>query len=183
MNKALFLDRDGTLIEHKPYLHKPEEIALLPGTTAALRQARENGYRLYLFTNQSGVGRGYFTLEDVQRVHARLIEMLGLGPDVFTQICVAPEHPAEPSLYRKPSPRFIQEMIAQYDLIPAQCWMVGDSPSDWSAGAAAGIRVAGVQSYPPEMAPPHDPANLPELLFPTLLDFVRAKISGSPAPA
>lgn len=181
MNKALFLDRDGTLIEHKPYLHKPEEVALLPGTTTALRRARETGYLLFLFTNQSGVGRGYFTLEDVHRVHVRLIELLGLGSDIFTEICGAPEHPAAPSPYRKPSPRFIQEMIAKYDLIPAQCWMVGDSPSDWSAGAAAGIGVAAVQSYPPGKAPPHDPAKPPEPLFPNLLDFIRAKLPGSPS--
>ncbi len=146
MNKALFLDRDGTLIAHKPYLHKPEEVALLPGTTAALGLARERGYLLFLFTNQSGVGRGYFSLDDVHRVHTRLIELLGLGRDIFTEICVAPEHPKAPSLYRKPSPRFIQEMITKYDLTPAQCWMVGDSDSDWRAGLSAGIRAAAVRS-------------------------------------
>jgi D-glycero-D-manno-heptose 1,7-bisphosphate phosphatase len=176
MNKALFLDRDGTLIEHEPYLHKPEEVVLLPGTTEALSQAMSAGYLLFLFTNQSGVGRGYFKLEDVQRVNARLIEMLGLGPDVFTETCVAPEPPGTPSLYRKPSPRFIQEMITKYDLIPAHSWMVGDSPSDWAAGAAAGIGVAAVQSYPPEKSPSPGPVSPPDPLFPSLLDFVRSKL-------
>lgn len=180
MNKALFLDRDGTLIEHKPYLHKPEEIVLLSGTTAALRLAQEAGYLLFLFTNQSGVGRGYFALEDVHRVHIRLIELLGLGQDIFTEICVAPEHPEAPSIYRKPSPKFIQEMITKYDLIPTQCWMVGDSPSDWSAGAAAGIGVAAVQPYPPKKDSHHNPLTPPEPLFTSLLDFVRAKLPGSP---
>jgi D-glycero-D-manno-heptose 1,7-bisphosphate phosphatase len=145
-SKALFLDRDGTLIEHKPYLHKPEDVVLLPGTTEALRRARAAGYLLFLFTNQSGVGRGYFTMEDVSRVHTRLIELIGLGPDIFIEICVAPEHPDAPSPYRKPSPRFIHEMIAKYDLVPAHCWMIGDSPSDWRSGLGAGIPVAAVRS-------------------------------------
>jgi D-glycero-D-manno-heptose 1,7-bisphosphate phosphatase len=146
MNKALFLDRDGTLIEHKPYLYKPEEVILLPGVIAALRNAREAGYLLFLFTNQSGVGRGYFKLEDVHRVHARLIESIGLGSDIFKEICVAVEHPDTPSIYRKPSPRFILEMIAKYDIDPKPSWMIGDSPSDWQAGLRAGISAAAVRS-------------------------------------
>ena len=146
MNKALFLDRDGTLIEHKPYLHKPEEVELLPDTTAALRRAKENGYLLFLFTNQSGVGRGLFTLGEVERVNDRLIELIDLGPNLFTEICVAPEHPKAPSLYRKPSPRFIQEMIDKHALNPYACWMIGDSPSDWQAGLSANIRAAAIRS-------------------------------------
>jgi len=140
MNKALFLDRDGTLIQHKPYLHKPEEVVLLPGTADALRRAREAGYLLFLFTNQSGVGRGYFTWDDVHRVHARMVELLGLGAGLFTETCVAPEHPDTPSLYRKPSPRFILEMIGKYRLQTDRCWMIGDAPSDWEAGRLAAIK-------------------------------------------
>jgi D-glycero-D-manno-heptose 1,7-bisphosphate phosphatase len=146
VNKALFLDRDGTLIEYKPYLHRPDDVVLIPGTIDGLREAREAGYRLFLFTNQSGVGRGYFTLADVHRVHDRLLELLGLGQDLFEEICIAPEHPDEPSTYRKPSPRFIYEMVEKYHLHPPDCWMIGDSPSDWQAGLTAAIRVGAVSS-------------------------------------
>ena len=146
MNKALFLDRDGTLIEHKPYLYKPQEVILLPGVIAALRHAREAGYLLFLFTNQSGVGRGYFKLDDVHQVHAQLIESIGLGSDIFKEICVAGEHPDDPSIYRKPSPRFILEMIAKYNINPEPSWMIGDSPCDWQAGLRAGISAAAVRS-------------------------------------
>ena len=66
MKRAVFLDRDGSLIADKDYLHRPEEVAIFPGTAAALRRLREAGFMLFIITNQSGVGRGYFTLNDIQ---------------------------------------------------------------------------------------------------------------------
>lgn len=146
MNKALFLDRDGTLTRDNGYAHKPEHIELIPGAADALRRARELGYLLFLFTNQSGVGRGMFTLEDVHACNAHMMELLGLGNDLFADICIAPEHPDDESLYRKPSPRFIHEMTAAHALDPAQCAMVGDRTSDWEAGVNAGIRPIAVRT-------------------------------------
>lgn len=137
--RALFLDRDGTLIVHIPYLHRPEGVELAPRAREALLRARQAGFALYLFTNQSGVGRGMFALEDVHAVNRRMIELLGLGEDVFAGICIAPESPEVPPVYRKPSPRYILETCAADGLDPRQCWMIGDSPSDWEAGQAAGI--------------------------------------------
>jgi len=142
--KALFLDRDGTIIFDRDYLFDPAGVELIPGASAALRRARELGYLLFLFTNQSGIGRGYHTIEDTHRCNARMNELLGLGAEPFADICIAPEAPEQPSLYRKPSPRFIHEMIAKHRLDPAQCWMIGDRESDLEAGYAAGIRSAAV---------------------------------------
>ena len=174
MNKALFLDRDGTLIEYKPYLHKPEDVALLPGTIEALRRAQAGGFKLFLFTNQSGVGRGYFTLEDVHQVHLRLLELIGLGSSLFTEICIAPEHPSRPSDYRKPSPRFILEMIDRYALLPHKCWMIGDSRSDWEAGRAARTSVAAIRSslLTAESVRQADAWNIP--IYPNLVQFMTA---------
>jgi D-glycero-D-manno-heptose 1,7-bisphosphate phosphatase len=143
---ALFLDRDGTLIVDKVYLADPAGVEIFPGVADGLRRARTLGYKLFLFTNQSGIGRGYHTIEDTHRVNARLEELLGLSPPVFDEICIAPEAPGQPSLYRKPSPRFIQEMLAKYQLDPAQCIMVGDSAADLAAALAAGIRSAAVRT-------------------------------------
>jgi D-glycero-D-manno-heptose 1,7-bisphosphate phosphatase len=142
--KALFLDRDGTLIVDVPYLADPTRVKLLPGVREGFVRARALGYRLFLFTNQSGVGRGYFTLEDALRCNARMVELLELGSDVFAGSCIAPESPDQPSVYRKPSPRFILEMIAAHGLDPTQCVMVGDRESDVRAGLNAGTRAAGV---------------------------------------
>ena len=144
MSKALFLDRDGTLILDKVYLADPAGVELIPGVAGALARARSLGYKLFLFTNQSGVGRGLHTLDDALRVNARMEEVLGLPRPVFADICIAPEAPDQPSLYRKPSPRFIVESIARHALDPAHCWMVGDREADVQAGLSAKINVAAV---------------------------------------
>jgi D-glycero-D-manno-heptose 1,7-bisphosphate phosphatase len=155
VSRALFLDRDGTLIVDRVYLADPAGVELVPGTAAALARARALGYRLFLFTNQSGIGRGLHTMEDTLRVNGRMEELLGLPPPAFDAVCVAPEAPGVPSAYRKPSPKFIQEMIAQYSLDPGQCWMVGDSAADIGAALAAGIPAAAVRTgrVPPETLP------------------------------
>jgi D-glycero-D-manno-heptose 1,7-bisphosphate phosphatase len=142
MSKALFIDRDDTLIVDKVYLSDPAGVELLPGVIKGLRRARELGYKLFLFTNQSGIGRGYYTIEDAHRVNARMEELIGLPRPLFVEIGIAPEAPDQPSLYRKPSPLFITEMIAKYKLDPAQCIMVGDRESDIEAGLNAKIRCA-----------------------------------------
>ena len=142
--QAVFLDRDGTLIENRHYLASPEGVALLPGVREALARIRDAGAKLFLFTNQSGVGRGYFTLADVEAQNRRMLDLLDLGDDLFASICIAPERPDEPPVYRKPSPRFIQEMLAAHALAAEAAWMVGDSPSDWEAGINAGIRTAAI---------------------------------------
>jgi D-glycero-D-manno-heptose 1,7-bisphosphate phosphatase len=129
MTKALFLDRDGTLILDKVYLADPAGVELLPGAADALTLARTRGYKLFLFTNQSGIGRGLHTLEDTRKVNTR-----------------------------KPSPRFILEMIAEHRLDPAQCWMVGDSAADIGAGLAAHVKVAAVRTGKV------DPTSLPDVI-------------------
>jgi len=146
MPKALFIDRDDTLIVDKVYLAEPAGVELLPGVIEGLRRARELGYQLFLFTNQSGIGRGYYTIEDAHRVNTRMEELIGLPRPLFVEIGIAPEAPDQPSLYRKPSPRFITEMIAKYKLDPAQCVMVGDRESDIEAGLNAKIRCAALST-------------------------------------
>jgi D-glycero-D-manno-heptose 1,7-bisphosphate phosphatase len=142
--KALFLDRDGTLIVDKHHLADPRDVELIPGARDGLVRARELGYQLFILSNQSGIGRGYFTMADAQRCHDRMIELLDLGPDLFTGICMAPEAPDQPSRYRKPSPAFILEAIPRHGLDPGQCIMIGDRESDIRTGLNAGIRTAAV---------------------------------------
>lgn len=155
--KALFLDRDGTLIIDKVYLADPAGVEIIPGAAEGLKRARALGYRVFLFTNQSGIGRGYYTLEDAHRVNARMEEMLGLPRPVFDEICIAPDWPPAPGGYRKPSPRFIAEKLAQEKLDPKQCWMVGDSAADVGAALGAGINAAAVRTGKV------DPAKIPEV--------------------
>ena len=146
MKIAVFLDRDGTLIRHVHYLHRPEDVELLSGVRESLFHLKSAGGNLFLFTNQSGVGRGLFTMDAVEAVNQRMLELIGLGNDLFTEICVATEAPGQPTIYRKPSPRFILEIMAKYGISKENAVMVGDNPSDWEAGLNAGIQSIAVRS-------------------------------------
>jgi D-glycero-D-manno-heptose 1,7-bisphosphate phosphatase len=121
-------------------LSDPKLVELLPGVRETLVALREAGYLLFLFTNQSGVARGYFGMDAVEAVNARLARLLGGDDTFFDGVCIAPEHPDDPPVYRKPSPRFIFETIAARCLSSASCLMVGDRTSDLQAGVNAGIR-------------------------------------------
>lgn len=150
---ALFLDRDGTLIEDRHYLAEPEGVELIDGVKETLREFAARGCRLFLFTNQSGVGRGLFSLEAVERCNARMLELLALPAPGFVDICVATEAPEMPAVYRKPSPRFIHEMIAKHSLDAATTWMVGDRVTDVNAGLNAGVQTALISSGTAENIP------------------------------
>lgn len=137
---AIFLDRDGTLMHDSGYVSDPDLVRLLPGVRETLRALREAGFLLFLFTNQSGVGRGYFGMDAVNAVNARLSRLLGDTDTFFDGMCIATERPDEPSRYRKPSPNYILETMAALSLRPEDCIMVGDGRRDLEAGIGAGIR-------------------------------------------
>lgn len=173
---AVFLDRDGTLIRDAHYLSDPDKVEPLPGSGDALRLLRNAGYLLFLLTNQSGIGRGYFLLEAVHRCNERMLSRLGLPSDTFREVCIAPETPNEVLVYRKPSPRFILECIAKYKLDPRSSWMVGDKETDAQTGINAGIRAALVHAT----ASSHQVANVSR--YPTLYDFAVAQIQSARLP-
>jgi D-glycero-D-manno-heptose 1,7-bisphosphate phosphatase len=139
-NQAVFLDRDGVLIEERRYLHRVDEVAIFPGTGPALRRLQDAGFRLFVITNQSGVGRGYFTLAEVALVHAHLENELAKSGVRFEEIYVAPEAPDQPSRGRKPSPQFLFEARAAFGLDLAQSYMVGDKLIDLECGWNAGVK-------------------------------------------
>ena len=139
MNQAVFLDRDGTLIEERHYLHRPEEVTVFPGAGAALGRLRRAGFKLIIVSNQSGVGRGYFTLADVERVNQRMIADLAPENLAFDRIYLAPESPGTPSRGRKPSPQFLFDAREEFDLDLARCYMIGDKLIDLECGWNAGV--------------------------------------------
>jgi D-glycero-D-manno-heptose 1,7-bisphosphate phosphatase len=140
MKEAVFFDRDGTLIEERNYLHRPADVVILPGAAGALRRLREGGFRLFMVSNQSGVGRGYFTLADVELVNAHLLEALSREGARFEKVYVAPEAPEVPSRGRKPSPQFLWDARDEYGLDLSRSYMVGDKLIDLECGWNAGVR-------------------------------------------
>ena len=140
MNRAVFLDRDGTLIAEKNYLHKPEQVEIFPGTGKALKRLADAGFRLIIVSNQSGVGRGYFTMDDVNRVNVHLIRELARDGVRVDKIYVAPEAPDQPSRGRKPSPQFLFDAHDEFQLDLSRSYTVGDKLIDLEAGWNAGVR-------------------------------------------
>jgi D-glycero-D-manno-heptose 1,7-bisphosphate phosphatase len=140
MSAAVFLDRDGTIIKEKEYLRDPAQVELLPGALAGLKRLGEAGFKLFLVTNQSGVGRGYFTLENVEQVHARLVRELAQGGVRLEKIYLAPEAPDQPSRGRKPSPQFLFDARDEFRVDLARSYVIGDKLLDLECGWNAGVK-------------------------------------------
>ena len=140
MKKAVFLDRDGTLIEEREYLSKPDLVVLYPGVGAALARLKQAGFRLVIVSNQSGVGRGLFTMEDVTRVNMRMKALLAVEGVHLDKIYVAPEAPDQPSRARKPSPQFLLDARDEMEINLAESFMIGDKLIDLECGWNAGVK-------------------------------------------
>ena len=140
MKPAVFLDRDGVLIEERNYLHRVEDVVFLAGVAAALRRLSNAGLKLFIVSNQSGVGRGYFTLADVERVNEHLGRELARAGVRLEKIYIAPEAPDQPSRGRKPSPQFLFDARDEFNLNLAESFMVGDKLIDLECGWNAGVK-------------------------------------------
>lgn len=140
LNCAVFLDRDGTLIEERDYLSRPEQVVVFPGVGAALRKLRNAGFKLFIVSNQSGVGRGYFTLGDVEKVNERLAGELAADGVAFEKVYIAPEAPDTPSRGRKPSPQFLFDARDEFQVELGRSFMIGDKFIDLQCGWNAGVK-------------------------------------------
>lgn len=138
--RAVFLDRDGTIIHEVSYLHREQDVTLVEGVAAALKKLKKAGYLIFIVTNQSGVGRGYYTTEDVQRVHRYILGLLSKDGAAVDGVYVCPHHPEERCNCRKPSPKMLFDAATQFDLKLADSFMIGDRVSDLEAGHRAGAR-------------------------------------------
>jgi D-glycero-D-manno-heptose 1,7-bisphosphate phosphatase len=134
------LDRDGTLIEEKNYLHRVEEVSIFPDAASALRQLQEAGFSLFIVSNQAGVGRGYFTMKDVEKVNQHLRSEFARDGVEFEAIYVAPEAPGQPSRGRKPSPQFLFDARDEFGVDLGRSYIVGDKLLDLECGWNAGIK-------------------------------------------
>lgn len=144
--KHVILDRDGTLIKYIPYLFEKEKVELISGTIEAINFLIKKKIKIYLHTNQSGVGRGYFRLSDVVDCNNKMIELIGLGQNIFQEICVAPDFPPSKVSYRKPSSLFAKELINKYNLDKDSIVYIGDSLSDLKTAKNIGCNAYGVMS-------------------------------------
>ena len=140
MTRAVFLDRDGTIIEERDYLSRPEDVVVLPAAGKALRQLQQAGFDLFIVSNQSGVGRGYFTMDDVENVNRRVLSELAGDGVQFKKIYIAPEAPGVPSRGRKPSAQFLFDARDEFGLELSESFMIGDKLIDLECGWNAGVK-------------------------------------------
>lgn len=151
--KAIFLDRDGTINVYKGFLRKLEELELIPGATEAIRKINRSGYLAIVITNQPVIARGEVTFEGLQEIHNKMETLLGQEGAYIDDIFLCPHHPhkgyeGERPEYkvacecRKPKPGLLLQAAEKYNINLEQSWMVGDSISDMEAGTAAGCRTA-----------------------------------------
>jgi D-glycero-D-manno-heptose 1,7-bisphosphate phosphatase len=139
---AVFLDRDGTIIEEVGHLGEPERVVVLPGAPVALRRLAGSGFALVMVTNQAGVARGLFTEAAVEAVNRRTAELLEAEGVRLDGVYHCPHHPdfTGPCDCRKPAPGMLRRAARDLDLDLERSWMVGDHPSDAGAARAAGSR-------------------------------------------
>lgn len=140
MREAVFLDRDGTINFDPGYIGDPTLLRLLPGALEGLQRLYQNGFLLIVVSNQSGVGRGFFTEDDLVRVHQRLDELLSEGGVFIHSYELCLHHPADQCDCRKPSPRLVLDAAKKFDLDLSKSYFIGDKESDVECGFNAGVK-------------------------------------------
>lgn len=138
LSPAVFLDRDGTVMQDADYCSDPTQVRVFDGVPEALRQLRQEGYKLIIITNQSGIGRGFFTVDQYRLVEAEVLRQLGPGLIDATYFC--PDLPGQPSKCRKPAPGMVLEAARDHHVDLARSFFVGDKEIDAECGHNAGVR-------------------------------------------
>jgi len=141
---AVFLDRDGTLMRDVDYCGDPRNVKVFPQAREALSRLKQNGYKLVIVTNQSGIGRGYFSETDYRAVEAEFLRQLGGGLIDASYHCA--DLPAGNSIRRKPGPGMIFEAQRDHRLDLRRSFLVGDKASDIGCGRNASVRTILVQT-------------------------------------
>lgn len=138
--KAVFLDRDGTLIIDYGYVHQISQVELLPGVPESLIRLQGLGFELIVVSNQSGIGRGFFTSREVDEVNRYLQYLLSEYGVTITDFYYCPHSPAEKCICRKPKPGLLLKALKEHQIDPTHSYFVGDKLTDAEAALAAGIR-------------------------------------------
>lgn len=140
MNKAVFLDRDGTLNVDHGYVYKLEDLVFIDGVIESLRQLQKAGFLLIIITNQSGIGRGMFSKENAISFNLHLIKKMKDEGVLINDIFMCSHSPDQNCDCRKPSPKMILEAIEQYKINPEKSFMLGDKNIDVESGKKAGVQ-------------------------------------------
>ena len=142
MNKAIFLDLDGVLInnQHHYYIWESVQMEFIEGVFENLQLLQHKGFQLFIVSNQGGISKGLYSKENVMGLHEEIIQRFSKNQITLSDILFCPHHSEnEKCLCRKPQSLMIDKLIAKYELNPNESIMIGDSESDMQAAAMAGI--------------------------------------------
>ncbi|HUQ98263.1 MAG TPA: HAD family hydrolase [Gemmatimonadaceae bacterium] len=144
---AVFLDRDGTIMVDAHYIKSPDDVRLLPGAARAVRRINDAGVLAIVVTNQSGIGRGYFTVEDYENVRAHFEKLLAAEGARIDASYYCPEHPDSPAAEcRKPATKMFEQAIREHKVDPRKAAYVGDRWRDVAAAKTLGGRAIMISS-------------------------------------
>ncbi len=137
---AVFFDRDGTINEESGYLSNPDDLSLIKGAAEAVKRLNTLGIKVIVISNQSGVGRGYFSEEDVVRVNRRMTELLSSRGARIDAIYYCPHHPEDNCECRKPRPGLLKKAALEHSIDLGRSYVVGDKKSDVELAGNAGSK-------------------------------------------
>src|SRR5205085_9986099 len=143
-SRAVFVDRDGTIMHDADYCSDPKEVQIFEGASAALSRLKKAGFKVIVITNQSGIGRGFFTEKQYRAVEAEVSQQLGGGLIDATYFC--PDVPGKPSTCRKPEPGMVLQAARDHDVDLPRSFLIGDKEIDAECAHNAGVRAIRVRT-------------------------------------
>ena len=160
-NRAVFIDRDGTMAKDAHYCRRPEDFELFPRTAKAVKLLNSHGFKVIVVTNQSGIARGYFTAETLAQIHGKMKKEMAKEGAFIDAVYYCPHHPDDNCDCRKPKPRLVLQAAREYDIDLSQSFVVGDLLMDVGLGRAVGARTILIsQEKSSELMPNHIAADL-----------------------
>ena len=138
--KAVFFDRDNTLIIDSGYMYQPEQLKFFDDTFSVLKRLQDLGFILFIVTNQSGIGRGYYTEDQMHVFNANMLKVLKENDIEIKDIVHCPHAPDDNCSCRKPSPELIDNLCQKYQIDKSKSYMVGDKDSDLESGENAKMK-------------------------------------------
>jgi histidinol-phosphate phosphatase family protein len=147
-NKAIFLDRDGTLIEDAGYPNDPEQVKLVPDAVEAMQSFINAGFLLVVISNQSGIGRGKIKPEEAEQVHQRFVDLFQQKGITFSGVYYCPHAPEENCGCRKPAPGLILQAAQELTIELEHSFIIGDKLSDVKTGHNAGMKGIMFRDHP-----------------------------------
>src|SRR5256886_3729890 len=141
---AVCVDRDGTIMHDADYCSDPKQVQIFDGAAATLRRLKDAGYKIIVITNQSGIGRGFFSEKQYHAVESEVLRQLGNNLIDATYFC--PDAPGKPSKCRKPEPGMVLEAVRDHDVDLSRSFLIGDKEIDAECAHNAGVRAIRVRT-------------------------------------